>query len=61
MQHLGTSHCVLNTAPQPHEPEVSVCIDKSEAVLSAGWLNMLSPFHDYKKVWHHIKSDLTAW
>ena len=56
--HCHCNHCVLNTAPQPHEPKASVCIDKSEAVLSAGWCNMLSLFHDCRKVCHHIKSDL---
>ena len=60
--HRHCNHCVLNTAPQPHEPEASVCIDKSdsEAVLSAGWRNMLSPFQDCRKVCHHIKSDLNS-
>ena len=58
--HCHCNHCVLNTAPQPHEPEASVCIDKSEVVLSAGWCNMLSPFHNCRKVCHHIKSDLNS-
>ena len=57
--HCHCNHCVLNTAPQPHKPEASVCIDKSEVVLSAGWRNMLSLFH-CRKVCHHIKSDLNS-
>ena len=34
--HCHCNHCVLNTAPQPHELKASVCIDKYETILNAG-------------------------